>query len=214
MHYICPPSKLVQRVTKEFIGFHGTNSKTAALWEAQGNLVKPKEAGANSDKKQQGNSRSGADEELGVGLYVADAITTAEHFANTNQQNNPGTTKKICAIYTKDPDSWKKLNKVQVPDTLVRRSIGVTAEVIQAAQTCYLGLFGSPPFSPKNTLVFSYWGSAQVQSGQVLIPEGYNPYFTAECFDPDAKLLPPGAFLPGPNVTFASKPKCGRLTSL
>ncbi|KAJ6585309.1 hypothetical protein B0H19DRAFT_1059553 [Mycena capillaripes] len=196
--------KLIQRVTKEFIGFHGTNSKTAALWVAQGTLMKPKEAGANSDNKQQGNSRSGADEELGVGLYVADIVNTAQVFAANNARNNPGTTAKVCAIFAKDADNWKKMNKVQLFSTLVRRATGVTSAELQAAQTCYLGLFGSPPFSPRNTLVFSDWGSGTAQSGQVLIPEGYNPYFSAECFDPDDKALSAGAILRGPNVNITS----------
>ncbi|PIL32792.1 hypothetical protein GSI_04909 [Ganoderma sinense ZZ0214-1] len=68
---------LFERDNEEFVGWHGTNSDTAAFWAAKGHIEKPVKAdgfldflGIGSGSSTAGTS--GADAEIGPGLYVAD----------------------------------------------------------------------------------------------------------------------------------------------
>jgi hypothetical protein len=70
-----------------------------------------------------GDGSSGADAELGPGLYVADepimyvlfsacaqfaqVSHSAQGFANGNAQLNPGTTAKVCAIFATSSGNWR-----------------------------------------------------------------------------------------------------------
>ncbi|KAJ7633489.1 hypothetical protein DFH06DRAFT_693423 [Mycena polygramma] len=202
-------SQLARRATREFIGFHGTNSKTAQLWKTQGFIVKPPSK----------TGKSKADQELDPGLYVADVIHTAAVFAYNNAKFNPGTDATICAIFAKDASQWQGFNKVQAPDSLIRLTDNkFTEDELRAARTCYIRSFGSPPFSPQNTLVFSDWAAvgSKERSGQVVLPDGFGPFFTAECFaaknvqadfSVPAGVLPAGAVLPGPKQLFHAPEK-------
>lgn len=88
----------------QFVGFHGTQSINAALFQDSG-ISKP----------QLG---SGANAELGLGLYVADDLTSAKAFAN-NAVNNVkkfqglASTPKVCMIFAKDAVVWTALPKVR-----------------------------------------------------------------------------------------------------
>ncbi|KZV82605.1 hypothetical protein EXIGLDRAFT_843536 [Exidia glandulosa HHB12029] len=110
----------VKRATEEFIGWHGTNSNTWAVWEEAGYLKKP---WAWLDIIRQSRSGgSGADQELGEGVYVTDSLTTAEAFANINagQSHNANTYGVVCAIFAKDESEWVwSIPKVWLPSNLI-----------------------------------------------------------------------------------------------
>ncbi|KAJ7839082.1 hypothetical protein B0H13DRAFT_2367033 [Mycena leptocephala] len=66
----------------EFIGWHGTNEKTAALWIMTGAIIRP------TTPEGQTKGKSGLDAELGPGLYISDSLNTAEAAAVINAQTN------------------------------------------------------------------------------------------------------------------------------
>ncbi|KAJ7356413.1 hypothetical protein DFH08DRAFT_1046818 [Mycena albidolilacea] len=66
----------------EFVGWHGTNEETAALWESKGEIVRPVTA------EGQTKGKSGLDAELGPGLYISDTLGVAEAAAAINAKTN------------------------------------------------------------------------------------------------------------------------------
>lgn len=77
----CPESRISRCAV--FIGWHGTNDQTATLWTAAGYPRKPT------------GGRSGADEELGSGLYVTDtrfqcALRLQWHGMNSSRAQGVG----------------------------------------------------------------------------------------------------------------------------
>ncbi|KAJ7443410.1 hypothetical protein B0H11DRAFT_2345013 [Mycena galericulata] len=178
---------------------------TAKLWKEKGAVIKP----------PNGAGTSGADQELGPGLYVADDIMMwviickarpAKSFANNNYESNPGTVATICAIYAKDKPTWIAINKVEVPDSMVRYKGGkYKPPQLENARAKYIQSFG---FDPQNTLVFNNFPGGNT-GGQVVILDVFNPYLSASCFDSDEVrgdgsvpngILPAGAYLPASNI--------------
>ncbi|KZV92812.1 hypothetical protein EXIGLDRAFT_836167 [Exidia glandulosa HHB12029] len=96
----------------EFIGFHGTNIKTAKLWAKQGWIMNPD---SNAKKAGAKAGTSGADKELGEGLYISDALDEPHWYAKANGQMNGGSA--VCAIFATSSTQWRNsINKLWLPD--------------------------------------------------------------------------------------------------
>ncbi|KDR73036.1 hypothetical protein GALMADRAFT_142731 [Galerina marginata CBS 339.88] len=117
--------RIFARDETEFIGFHGTNSATADFWTNQNFISKPPSKsnsffdfiGGILSPKGGSSGSSGADAELGPGLYVTDDPDIASAFANNNAKVNVGSTPKVCAIFVKSSDHWRgTINKVFLPE--------------------------------------------------------------------------------------------------
>ncbi|KAJ7720114.1 hypothetical protein B0H14DRAFT_3521044 [Mycena olivaceomarginata] len=167
----------------EFVGWHGTNEETAALWESKGEIVRPVTA------EGQTKGKSGLDAELGPGLYISDTLGAAAAI-NAKTNNLAG---KVCAIFAKSSASFRgtqdkartsslflittnALNlQVQIPEA-IRGNANSKAQ----QRTAYLAAL-----APKNTggprsLLL---GPLRANENQMLIPESQNPQFEAQCFD-------------------------------
>jgi len=171
----------------EFIGWHGTNGDTAALWAKLKKVQKPvREDGTVAGK-------SVLDAELGPGLYLADDIRVAgvAGTANANAQNKalkaakqPETAVgKVCAIFAASSSHWRLIvPKAEIPDAPAERLRGNTDKAA-AARARYLA-----EVSGKKDIVLM--GPLDAISGhvphQILIPETWNPSLTAQCFDLNA----------------------------
>ncbi|KAJ7121831.1 hypothetical protein C8R43DRAFT_959425 [Mycena crocata] len=121
--------RILKRVaTREFIGFHGTNSETAAFWKKQGAVLKPPSKKSFLDFLTLGRVGDGSsigDAELGPGLYITDDLTTARHFAVNNADNNKGTTPNFSMpeIVRGDAEDCNKKAKLeQVRDEYIKLS--------------------------------------------------------------------------------------------
>lgn len=98
-----------------FVGYHGTQSENAEAF--QNNGVSPQEL------------TSGANAELGLGLYVADDLEKARAFAN-NAHNNVNHARglsvangdgkavlaKVCKVFAKDATTWINTPKFWFPE--------------------------------------------------------------------------------------------------
>ncbi|KAJ7052184.1 hypothetical protein C8F01DRAFT_1171222 [Mycena amicta] len=162
----------------EFIGWHGTNAQTAALWESHGEIVKP------VNEKGETAGTGGLDAELGVGLYLADTIETAEAAAGGNQAKNkvPG---KVCAIFAKSSVNWREgKDKISVPE-----SMRGNKELRQKERQSYISsLPGRSPSTGKGpSILFGPLFGTRVNpvQNQLMIVESLNPNFEAQCFDLD-----------------------------
>ncbi|KAF8308330.1 hypothetical protein DL93DRAFT_1900307 [Clavulina sp. PMI_390] len=154
----------------EFIGWHGTNSDTATLWETTGSVVKP----VRDDGSVAGTS--GLDAELGPGLYISDTLSVAESAATINAQNNAatGATAKACAIFAKSSTNWRgTVVKAQIPE-----SIRGNAAQFETMRQRYIPLLGLPGDATSPRL-----GPLTATRNQMLIPEALNPGLEAQCFD-------------------------------
>ncbi|KAF8308329.1 hypothetical protein DL93DRAFT_2231705 [Clavulina sp. PMI_390] len=163
---------LSKRLTagNEFIGWHGTNSDTAALWEKTGSVVKP----VRDDGSVAGTS--GLDAELGPGLYISDTLSVAEAAATINAKTNAasGATAKACAIFAKSSVNWRgTVVKAQIPESI--RGNGAQFETMRQR---YLPLLGRPGGAASPRL-----GPLSATKNQMLIPEVLNPGLEAQCFD-------------------------------
>ncbi|EJD37208.1 hypothetical protein AURDEDRAFT_188133 [Auricularia subglabra TFB-10046 SS5] len=89
-------------------------------WDASfGYLADPKTSGW----PWSSGGLSGADHELGDGVYITDAMETARGFANNNAAVNAGTTPMLCGIFARSSATRKSsLNKVWLPNTIIRDS--------------------------------------------------------------------------------------------
>ncbi|KAJ7885759.1 hypothetical protein B0H14DRAFT_2563763 [Mycena olivaceomarginata] len=153
----------------EFVGWHGTNEETAALWESKGEIVRPVTA------EGQTKGKSGLDAELGPGLYISDTLGVAEAAAAINAKTN-NLAGKVCAIFAKSSASFRGTQ-----DKARSNSRGHPwKRQHQDAATAYLAAL-----APKNTggprsLLL---GPLRANENQMLIPESQNPQFEAQCFD-------------------------------
>ncbi|PPQ75048.1 hypothetical protein CVT26_012072 [Gymnopilus dilepis] len=172
----------------EFIGFHGTNSKTAKFWMDQGYISKPPGSGGGG---------SGADAELGPGLYVTDDPQIALAFANNNAQVNPGTTPKVCAISSRSSDNWRiAIKKVFIPEK--QTGIDLIGDSANAAikqkyenrRTKYINLV-RPGVQASTTVRFSLFDRTR-KTGQLVLPDLTTQFFSANCFTFDGHTLPDG----------------------
>ncbi|KAK7052225.1 hypothetical protein R3P38DRAFT_2859192 [Favolaschia claudopus] len=154
----------------EFVGWHGTNSETAALWETRGEIVRP------TTKEGQTKGKSGLDAELGSGLYISDTLSVAEAAAAINSQANklPG---KVCAIFAKSSATFRaSQDKVQIPE-LIRGNAKVKNDE-RASYITNLPTRGAGSVASSLLL-----GPLTGSTNQMLIPESQNPKFEAKCFD-------------------------------
>ncbi|KAK7052198.1 hypothetical protein R3P38DRAFT_3594692 [Favolaschia claudopus] len=163
---------IVPRLTagNEFVGWHGTNSETAALWESRGEIVRP----TTKDGKTKG--KSGLDAELGQGFYITDTLGTAESAAAINGQNN-NLSGKVCAIFAKSSATFraKSQDKVQIPE-IIRGN----AKVKNEERASYITIL--PP-RDAGSVERSILVGPLTTGNQMLIPESQNPKFEAMCFD-------------------------------
>ncbi|KAJ7135493.1 hypothetical protein C8R43DRAFT_620750 [Mycena crocata] len=153
----------------EFVGWHGTNQDTAALWESRGEIVRPTTA------EGQTKGKSGLDAELGPGLYISDTLSVAEAAAAINSQANkiPG---KVCAIFAKSSSTYRSSqDKVVIPEII--RGNAAIKEQERASYITNLPVKNTG--SNRSLRIGPLTGS----TNQMLIPEVDNPKFEAQCFD-------------------------------
>ncbi|KAJ6579108.1 hypothetical protein DFH09DRAFT_1360963 [Mycena vulgaris] len=164
----------------EFIGWHGTNERTAALWESTGHIIRPETA------EGRVTGRSGLDEELGPGLYIADTLSVAESAAVANSLNNkiPG---KVCAVFARSSANWREArDKILIPEAIRgNRPINGDETIREQERQSYIALLPrKPPTSRTPSVLF---GPIRTETGRVLsqmmIVESLNPNFEAQCFD-------------------------------
>ncbi|KAJ7103897.1 hypothetical protein C8R44DRAFT_345882 [Mycena epipterygia] len=199
---------------REFIGWHGTNSKTAAFWQQQGAVLKPPATTSKFDflgllgLTGAGSGSSGADAELGPGLYVTDDMTTALFFARNNEAANKGTTAQICAIFAVDETAWRQSPKFTIPESLRQDSKDCdVAQKAEAARQDYIAIVGAGVAAGTETR-FGPLDLAHVpaHTNQLLIQPPTARNFQAECFPADSNFnplvappaLPAGATFPAP----------------
>ncbi|KAH9934480.1 uncharacterized protein BXZ73DRAFT_45745, partial [Epithele typhae] len=183
---------LFRRDAPEFIGWHGTNSDTAAFWKQQGQLAKPTKATGFFDffdfDSNQAAGSSGADAENGPGVYVTDDKDIAIAFANNNAKVNKGTTAVLCAIFAKSSANWRTaVRKAFLPEALVGDS--ATASVKAAKETSRTLYLKSvvPGVSAANVVRFSLLNRS-TKTGQLVLPAGVTSLFTAQCVATNAAL--------------------------
>ncbi|KAJ7141741.1 hypothetical protein C8R43DRAFT_954702 [Mycena crocata] len=178
----------------EFVGWHGTNELTAALWIKTGAIIRPTTA------EGQTQGKSGLDSELGPGLYISDTLSVAEAAAAINAQNNK-LKGKVCAIFAKAFATWRSsTDKVQIPE-LIRGNAGVREQ----ERATYITTL--PPSKTGSAATIRF-GPLTAFTNQMLLPEIQNPKFEAQCFD-IIGLDSPGAVAfenAGNRVSYTSAP--------
>ncbi|KAH9932705.1 uncharacterized protein BXZ73DRAFT_101247 [Epithele typhae] len=187
---------LFKRDSQEFVGWHGTNSDTAAFWAQQGQLAKPTKADGLFDfiglgpKSAAGSS--GADAENGPGVYVTDDKAIAIAFANNNAKVNKGTTAMLCAIFAKSSANWRAaLRKAFLPQALVGDSATASVKAAkEQSRTLYLQAV-VPGVSAANVVRFSLLDRS-AKTGQMVLPAGITNQFTAQCVAATSATLPAG----------------------
>ncbi|KAF7369183.1 hypothetical protein MVEN_00245500 [Mycena venus] len=157
----------------EFVGWHGTNEETAALWEKSGEIVRP------TTPEGQTKGKSGLDAELGPGLYISDTLGIAEAAAAGNAKNN-NLAGKVCAIFAKSSSSFRSSqDKVQIPE-IIRGN----ADVKEQERASYITNLTPRGTGSGASLRIGPLPPLKGQStNQMLIPESQNPKFEAQCFD-------------------------------
>jgi len=236
---------LVGRDSVEFIGWHGTNNKVAAFWKTEGELVKPPAKtvtqalfdfvnGLGTTVKA---GTSGADQELGLGVYVTDDPFIATNFAKTNSEVNPGTTPEICAIFAKSSLGWRAgINKVLIPKALLKdSSVPAQRTAAEAARIKFAEeVDPCVAFEPTQLVkisVFDKFPKANPgPNGQLLLPSTVTNQFTSQCFPiqvvtvanaPSSAFIPTGFHAAGvavavptfPEFSFIGKPTVPGATS-
>ncbi|EJD39234.1 hypothetical protein AURDEDRAFT_171623 [Auricularia subglabra TFB-10046 SS5] len=182
---------LFKRDAAEFIGWHGTNSKTAELWRARGYLADPSTAGWPWNS----GGRSGADHELGEGVYVTDGMETARGFAYNNAAVNRGTVPMLCGIYARSSMTWRNsLNKVWLPNSIIRDSSNPALHVTYERQRNeWIGRI-IPHSTGRDVARF---GPLDKNRGgppnQVVLPSAITRHFYAVCVDARSRNIPAGA---------------------
>ncbi|PPQ73876.1 hypothetical protein CVT26_011739 [Gymnopilus dilepis] len=181
------------------IGFHGTNNNTAAIWQQQGNIARPPGSGG---------GESGADAELGPGLYVTDDPIIALAFANNNAQVNPGTTPRVCAISAISTPVWNTaVQKVFLPQN--QQDIALIGDSATPAikqrfenrRTRYINLV-LPGVQASTTVRFSLF-NAREGNGQLVLAPQIQELFRADCFVYNGGNLP-GGFVGFPTFAYNS----------
>ncbi|EJD51239.1 hypothetical protein AURDEDRAFT_111851 [Auricularia subglabra TFB-10046 SS5] len=182
---------LFKRDNAEFIGWHGTNSNTAELWRQQGYLANPKTAGW----PWSSGGTSGADHELGPGVYITDEMDTARGFANTNAQNNPGTEPMLCAIFARSELYWKNsINKVWLPTSIIRDSSDAKQSKTYEKQRREWIKTIIPQSSGKDVARFAPLDKRRGgPPNQVAIPSALTANFYAVCVPAHSGQIPLGA---------------------
>ncbi|KZV89781.1 hypothetical protein EXIGLDRAFT_721082 [Exidia glandulosa HHB12029] len=182
----------------EFIGFHGTNSATAAFWMSSGHIA-----------SQGGGGTSGADAELGNGLYVTDSWERAGMYGRGNAANmnvgKPANKKvrgMVCGIFARNRDRWREPGcspKVWIPDQVVTspRPSKSTRDAIISH------VIGSsfPGMAAQYVVRFAAFDVRDHNQNQMVLPDAIvnmPELFFAQCVD--AELLPDGTERPPPSI--------------
>ncbi|EIN08875.1 hypothetical protein PUNSTDRAFT_134050 [Punctularia strigosozonata HHB-11173 SS5] len=201
----------------EFIGWHGTNSITSNFWAGRrGTISKPPPPNAGifdsftfdffGQTRKQADLTSGADEELGTGLYVTDDLDIARGFANGNTNINRlkdpsfAGTPKVCQIFAKDSANWRTaVTKAFIPRNLIRDDGTATQKkafedarldhIVRVLNAAYRGVQNAQRVVKFGVLDPSRPSS---KANQLMIPSAITELFSATCFDPaDVPSKPP-----------------------
>ncbi|EJD37756.1 hypothetical protein AURDEDRAFT_173137 [Auricularia subglabra TFB-10046 SS5] len=178
-----------------FIGWHGTNSNTSKLWEQEHYLARPPPAKSSWPwESGQVGGTSGADHELGLGVYITDTEATARSFASINARNNAGTEPRLCAIFAKSRTRWiAGINKVWIPNDKIRDSSTASLRRrYEAERVAWIKRL--IPHSP-GTDVARFGPLDKNRHGgpnQVVIPSALTHDFYADCVNSLAAVTPPG----------------------
>ncbi|PIL35133.1 hypothetical protein GSI_02922 [Ganoderma sinense ZZ0214-1] len=189
-------AQLFRRDNPEFIGWHGTNSDTAAFWTSQGQLVQPVNADGLLDFLGLGpnttDGGSGAESAIGPGVYVIDDQETAIAFANNNAQANPNTTAQLCAIFAKSSATWRTaIPKAFIPEDLVGDSADATTKAkLEQARLDHIAQ-AVPGVNATSVVKFALL-DPQRSTGQLVLPAQIADQFTATCFSADGGAAPSG----------------------
>ncbi|EIN08872.1 hypothetical protein PUNSTDRAFT_52340 [Punctularia strigosozonata HHB-11173 SS5] len=186
---------------------------TADFWVSQGGTIsKPPAPKAGifdsftfdffGQTNKQADLTSGADQALGVGLYVADQRAFAESFANVNVQVNKAKdatfagTAKVCAIFAKDSANWRTaITKAFIPTNLIGDSADATKKAALENKRLAqikgaLALAGRSVQNAANVVKFGvlFPGATGVAGtvNQLVLPSAITTLFSATCFDPAA----------------------------
>ncbi|KAJ6538977.1 hypothetical protein B0H19DRAFT_1269353 [Mycena capillaripes] len=189
---------LFERDNQEFIGWHGTNSDTATFWASKGQLEKPVKADGFFDfiglGPKSNSGTSGADAELGPGVYVTDDHEIAIAFANNNTQVNPGTTAQLCAIFAKESSNWRKvIRKAFIPENLVGDSSNPDRKTsLEAARITHIKA-AVPGVSVPSVVKFSLLNrDIKPPTGQLVLPALITSQLTAQCFNAGGGVVAAG----------------------
>lgn len=182
---------LFKRDSAEFIGWHGTNSDTAELWEKKGYLADPKASGW----PWSSGGRSGADHELGEGVYITDEMETARGFANNNAAVNKGTTAKLCGIFARSQNHWRSaVNKVWLPNAVIRDSSNEALHLTYEKQRDEWIARVIPHSTGKDVARFAPLDKNRDGGpNQVVLPSALTSQVYAVCVDAGSAQLPLGA---------------------
>ncbi|KZW03969.1 hypothetical protein EXIGLDRAFT_827907 [Exidia glandulosa HHB12029] len=191
-------NKLFKRQREEFVGWHGTNSNTWAVWEGAGYLRKP--WSWLDIIRQSRSGGSGADQELGEGVYVTDSLRTAEGFANINagQSHNNGSYAVTCAIFARDSSEWRTaIPKAWLPDNLIGDSSDRRRHAqYEAYRMQWLERVWDPHYDrvhPSDIVRFAPLDHRRgAPPSQLVIPSTQTTKFFARCVRAGGGVLPRG----------------------
>ncbi|KAM5541309.1 hypothetical protein V8D89_004863 [Ganoderma adspersum] len=175
-------ARLFEQDNAEFVGWHGTNSETAVTWASAGHIVKPGSVETQGGKKGT-KGASGADAELGPGLYVTDDRELGIAFAIGNSQFNKGTAPALCAIYAKSSQNWRiAIRKAFIETALVgpSREKKRIEHIKQAV----------PGVHAESVVKFALLDlrEGKPNTGQMVLPELIESHFTSKCFKVDVNV--------------------------
>ncbi|KAJ7142069.1 hypothetical protein C8R43DRAFT_1199973, partial [Mycena crocata] len=191
--------------------------RTAAFWKQQGSVLKPPATTSTFDfpgltalvgsfSSQTGDGTSGADAELGAGLYITDDLTLAFAFANNNRELNPGTKSVICAIFAIDSAQWRQNPKFVIPESVRGDSEDCNvAQQLDQARQAYIDLQAT--LLPGTEVRI---GPLSSEINQLLLQPPIAPNFEAECievdesFDPDERPAGLPSDVPFPALAYTS----------
>ncbi|KAI8851901.1 hypothetical protein BC829DRAFT_99769 [Chytridium lagenaria] len=166
-------SRLFRRNCSTFIGFHGTQSINADIYETSGVSLQP--------------LTSGADAELCDGLYITDNQEMAVAFSNNAAVNvnriRPGSnaTPKVCKIFV-TTEVWSAIAKVFVPQTMLRAAGRAYREQLFAE------IRNSPIAFSNLDLTKEYSAANGVR--QMCVPPVHQRFLQVVCSD--STSIPPG----------------------
>nr|VWO95941.1 Protein kinase domain-containing protein [Ganoderma boninense] len=215
-------AQLFRRDDPEFIGWHGTNSDTAAFWTSQGQLEQPLNPDGLLDFLGLGpnttdGTGSGAESAIGPGVYVVDdqetcvprlpspvldtpltdphsstGIYSAIAFASNNAQANANTTAQLCAIFAKSSATWR----TATPKAFIPEDlVGDSADAATKAELEQARLdhvAQAVPGVNATDVVKFALLDPQTSTGQLVLPALIAEQFTATCFGVDDGAAPNG----------------------
>ncbi|KAI0720886.1 hypothetical protein C8Q72DRAFT_890485 [Fomitopsis betulina] len=185
---------ILKRDSEEFIGWHGTNSITAEFWMRRETLERPSASQSLSDYLKSSTSSfnkltSGADAQLGNGLYISDNHFVAYNYANGNVAMNRGTEPRVRAIFARSSNEWRnEIVKVFIPDMFVKDAPGKRGTEFGAHRVSYLKhvAFNTPIENIVRISRIDKTRENLRDMNQLLVRSGIATRFSALCTDPAA----------------------------